>query len=71
MSVDKLGVEGEAELEVREVGVGPLDIGQGGDELEVGGLGGREKVGGGMANVLMEIESPVVPSKGELVTPHT
>lgn len=71
VGVDELGVEGEAELEVREVGVGALDLGQGGYELKVGGLDGWEKIGGGTANVLTEVESSIVPSKGEFVTPHT
>lgn len=71
VGVDELGVEGEAELEVREVWVGTLDLGQGGDELKVGGLDGREKIGGRTANVLTEVESSIVPSKGEFVTPHT
>ena len=70
-SLDKGSIERQDELEEGKVGVRLLDGRCGFKELEVGAVGGWQKVGGSTSNVLGKVEGSVVPSEGKLVPPNT
>lgn len=70
-SLDKGSIERQDKLEEGKVGVRLLDGRRGFKELEVGAVGGWQKVGGSTSNVLGKVEGSVVPSEGKLVPPNT
>lgn len=70
-SLDKGSIERQDELEEGKVGVRLLDGRCGFKELEVGAVGGWQKVGGSTSNVLGKVEGSVVPGEGKFVPPNT
>lgn len=52
------------------IGVWSIDLGSWRKELKVGGFGCREKVGGGLKDGRLKVESAIIPSEGKLVSPN-
>lgn len=69
--VDLLCIEGKVRLDVGKIGIGALDGRRGGDDGDVFDVGGRQEVGSGTLDGVMEVEGSVGPGKCDFVTPDT
>lgn len=68
---DLLCIEGKMRLDVREIGIGALDGRRWGDDGDVFDVGGRQEVGSGMLDGVVEVERSVGPGECDFVTPDT
>lgn len=69
--VNLLCIEGKVGLDVGEIGIGALDGRRRGDDGYVFDVDGRQEVGSGTLDGVVEVEGSVGPGKRNFVTPYT